>query len=163
MFIFFISFSTKASIVDSWFMMSSKLWDELPILSLISIYLLIVIVIAPRFMKNRAAYDLTYVTRVYDIFQVCACATMTIQFYRAGWTFGKALSCKSTLPTQNYIKVLEIWWFCIFIRSAELLETIFFILRKKSSQVTFLHVYHHVSSLFIVWIPLKYGGSELVF
>lgn len=57
------------------------------------------------------------------------------------------------------MNILSTWWFCIFIRSAEFLETIFFILRKKSNQVTFLHVYHHVSSLCVVFIPLKYGQN----
>lgn len=134
--------------------------SELSIISVIVVYLSMVVVV-PKFMKNRPAYDLTYITRAYNIFQVVACSTIVTKFYQAGWTFTGALSCDSQLPLGNYIKVLDIWWLCVLIRSAEFLETIFFILRKKMSQVTFLHVYHHVSSLFIVWVPLKYGGSKL--
>lgn len=134
--------------------------SELPISCLVAVYLILIVFILPKFMKSRAAYDLTFIIRIYDLAQVVACLAMLSQFFQAGWTFKGALSCESQISEQKYIKVLDIWWFCIFIRSAEFLETVFFILRKKSSQVTFLHVYHHVSSLFIVWIPLKYGGSK---
>ncbi|CAG01443.1 unnamed protein product, partial [Tetraodon nigroviridis] len=39
---------------------------------------------------------------------------------------------------------------------------IFFILRKKDSQVTFLHVYHHATMIFNWWLGVKYvaGGQS---
>lgn len=42
-----------------------------------------------------------------------------------------------------------------------LLWQIFFILRKKHSQVTFLHVYHHATMIFNWWLGVKYvaGGQ----
>ena len=38
---------------------------------------------------------------------------------------------------------------------------LFFILRKKNDQVTFLHVYHHASMFFLWWIGVKWvaGGQ----
>ncbi|NWV03721.1 ELOV4 protein, partial [Ptilonorhynchus violaceus] len=52
------------------------------------------------------------------------------------------------------------WWF-FFSKVTELLDTVFFILRKKQEQVTFLHVYHHGSMLFNWWAGVKYvpGGQ----
>ncbi|CAB3979678.1 elongation of very long chain fatty acids 4 [Paramuricea clavata] len=43
-----------------------------------------------------------------------------------------------------------------------MLDTIFFILRKKNNQITFLHVYHHTSILVLWWIGIKWvpGGSS---
>jgi hypothetical protein len=38
----------------------------------------------------------------------------------------------------------------------ELLDTVFFVLRKKQSQVTFLHVYHHTLLVVFAWVFLKY-------
>lgn len=47
---------------------------------------------------------------------------------------------------------------------SELLDTIFFILRKKNNQVTFLHVYHHAVMVFVTWTALKYEPTfALVF
>lgn len=39
---------------------------------------------------------------------------------------------------------------------SELLDTVFFVLRKKDNQVTFLHVYHHTLMALITWVSLKY-------
>lgn len=135
--------------------------SEVPVLLLLASYILTTTFIAPRFMKNRESFNLTNIIRFYNLMQVASCAYIVFKFHKDGWTITKALSCESELPKENYTKLLETWWICIFIRAAEFLETIFFILRKKSSQVTFLHVYHHVSSFFIVWVPLKYGGSKI--
>ncbi|KAL7387618.1 hypothetical protein ABVT39_026265 [Epinephelus coioides] len=42
--------------------------------------------------------------------------------------------------------------------------TIFFILRKKNSQLTFLHVYHHATMIFNWWAGVKYvaGGQSFL-
>lgn len=43
---------------------------------------------------------------------------------------------------------------------SELLDTVFFVLRKKYNQITFLHVYHHTAMPMISWGCTKYfpGG-----
>lgn len=52
------------------------------------------------------------------------------------------------------------WFYGIMLRIIEFIETIIFVLRKKQNQVTFLHVYHHISTIIIFWVFLKYSGSE---
>ena len=51
-------------------------------------------------------------------------------------------------------------WIYYFSKLIELLDTFFFILRKKNNQVTFLHVYHHATMPFIWWAGIKWfaGG-----
>jgi elongation of very long chain fatty acids protein 7 len=46
------------------------------------------------------------------------------------------------------------------IKIIDLIETIFFCLRKKAGQVSFLHVYHHISTLLFTWISCKYAGGK---
>lgn len=43
---------------------------------------------------------------------------------------------------------------------SELLDTVFFVLRKKDRQITFLHLYHHTVMPMISWGATKYypGG-----
>ena len=48
----------------------------------------------------------------------------------------------------------------IFIRTLELVETVFFVLRKKQNQVSHLHVYHHVSTILLLWAFYKYNASK---
>ena len=55
-----------------------------------------------------------------------------------------------------------IWWY-YFSKLIEFMDTFFFILRKKSNQLTFLHIYHH-SSMFLFWyVGARFvpGGSAL--
>lgn len=53
-----------------------------------------------------------------------------------------------------------LWWYFIS-KGIEYLDTVFFILRKKFSQVTFLHVYHHCTMFTLWWIGIKWvaGGQ----
>ncbi|PSN38002.1 Elongation of very long chain fatty acids protein 7 [Blattella germanica] len=38
----------------------------------------------------------------------------------------------------------------------DLFDTVAFVLRKKNSQITFLHVYHHNTMVFFGWIVMKF-------
>lgn len=50
------------------------------------------------------------------------------------------------------------------IKILDLLETIFFVLRKKQNQVSFLHVYHHVGMVMGGWGATKYiPGGHVTF
>ncbi len=42
-----------------------------------------------------------------------------------------------------------------------LFNQIIFVLRKKNNQITFLHVYHHLTMIFVAWFVAKYvpGGQ----
>ena len=64
-------------------------------------------------------------------------------------------------PTQI---VKAIWWYYIS-KLVEFLDSIFFILRKKNNQLTFLHVYHHSTMFILWWIGIKWvpsGSCELL-
>ena len=52
-----------------------------------------------------------------------------------------------------------LWTFML--KLAELVETVFFVLRKKQNQVTKLHVYHHVSTFMFGWLTCKYIGGGM--
>lgn len=51
------------------------------------------------------------------------------------------------------------WWYYIS-KLTEFADTVFFILRKKDSQVTYLHLYHHSLTPLETWICCKFiaGG-----
>ncbi len=43
-------------------------------------------------------------------------------------------------------------------RFVDLLDTVFFALRKKESQITSLHLYHHTVVPILCWVSFKYNG-----
>ncbi|TGZ51829.1 Elongation of very long chain fatty acids protein [Temnothorax longispinosus] len=51
------------------------------------------------------------------------------------------------------------WWY-FFSKIIELLDTVFFVLRKKQNQITFLHVYHHTITAVFSWCYLKFLPGE---
>lgn len=53
-----------------------------------------------------------------------------------------------------------LWWYYMS-KLIELMDTVFFVLRKKDNQLTYLHVYHHSTMFFFWWIGIRWvaGGS----
>ncbi|KAL8581430.1 hypothetical protein ACOMHN_004315 [Nucella lapillus] len=51
------------------------------------------------------------------------------------------------------------WWYYIS-KYIEVLDTVFFVVRKKNSQITFLHVYHHATMIPFWWLAASFvpGG-----
>ncbi|CAH2042675.1 unnamed protein product, partial [Iphiclides podalirius] len=76
----------------------------------------------------------------------------------SGWTTNYHFGCVppdySTDPEP--LRMHRYMWWTIVLKLMELFETVFFLLRKKERQAYFLHVYHHVSTLVIVWSATIY-------
>lgn len=63
------------------------------------------------------------------------------------------------------LKFLNIAWIFFFSKLVEFADTIFFVLRKKNSQISNLHVIHHSIVPISVWIGFKFapGGNNAFF
>jgi hypothetical protein len=48
----------------------------------------------------------------------------------------------------------------IMLRIIEFIETVMFVLRKKQNQVSPLHVYHHISTVCLLWVFFNYHPSK---
>lgn len=61
--------------------------------------------------------------------------------------------------------VVKVSYFFYFLKVVDLLDTIFFVLRKKNNQVTFLHIYHHagVFTLGYLYMKVYSGGGTATF
>ncbi|KAK9731320.1 GNS1/SUR4 family [Popillia japonica] len=62
-------------------------------------------------------------------------------------------------PKDKSLMANAVWWFYIA-KLTELLDTVFFVLRKKNNQISFLHMYHHFMMPICAWIGVKFlpGG-----
>ncbi|XP_005795685.1 elongation of very long chain fatty acids protein 4-like [Xiphophorus maculatus] len=115
-------------------------------------------------MKNRKPFELKIVLIVYNFAMVGFSAYMFYEFLVTSWLSNYSLLCQpvdysnSPLP----LRMARVCWWFFFSKIIELLDTLFFILRKKNSQLTFLHVYHHGSMIFNWWAGVKYvaGGQS---
>ncbi|CAH1709081.1 unnamed protein product [Chironomus riparius] len=156
-----ISWDERNAIVRSW-----AFTTPYPIFSVFAIYLWIVYKAGPKFMQNRKPYNLTCVTRLYNIYQIVACLCATVKAFEYGFSFKHLWKCFDEPKYVGYLDENDmninfyLWWF-IVLRLSEFLETIFFILRKKFNQVSILHVYHHISVPFLLWIFMINSGGRM--
>ncbi|XP_009698364.1 PREDICTED: elongation of very long chain fatty acids protein 2, partial [Cariama cristata] len=75
----------------------------------------------------------------------------------AAWGGGYNLQCQNLHSAgEADIRVANVLWWYYFSKLIEFMDTIFFVLRKKSSQITFLHVYHHATMFNIWWCVLNW-------
>jgi elongation of very long chain fatty acids protein 1 len=133
------------------------------LMSMFAAYLWMIHKVLPEFMVSRKPFNLSTTIRIYNVFQVIACAYFVIKFHEFGFSFRNTWQCTQPRNEEplagNLYGLLDLHWFFIFLRLFEFVETMFFIVRKKFSQVSALHVYHHISTVALLWIHLKFNGG----
>ncbi|KAK8763185.1 hypothetical protein V5799_034205 [Amblyomma americanum] len=134
-------------------------------------YVYVVKVAGPWFMKNRKPYDgIKPLIALYNLFMVMCSAYFVAAFaFTAYVRNGYSLLCQGIdfdARDEGTMALLNLGWWYVMLRIADLLDTLFFVARKKDSHVSFLHVVHHTLVVFNGWFGLTYGpdghGSMLV-
>uniref|UniRef100_A0A1A9WA14 Elongation of very long chain fatty acids protein n=1 Tax=Glossina brevipalpis TaxID=37001 RepID=A0A1A9WA14_9MUSC len=110
---------------------------------LVGLYLLVVHKLGPAFMLKRKPYEVKRIVQIYNIMQVILNAFIFAQV----WRFGSMC----IIPNLICLVLILTRQITVHISSS-----IFFVLRKKWKQVSFLHVYHHCLMLICACIYLKY-------
>ncbi|KAF5298125.1 hypothetical protein FQA39_LY02549 [Lamprigera yunnana] len=150
--------SKKDPIVDTWLFMQSPV----PVIAILLSYLYFVLKLGPQLMQKRQPINLSYVLVVYNAYQVGFSIWLCAQAFRVENAVQMIFKqCGTFAPNSKYTVALAngAWWY-FFSKVVELLDTVFFVLRKKQSQVTFLHVYHHANTMFFSWVYLKFLPGE---
>ncbi|XP_003964216.1 very long chain fatty acid elongase 5 [Takifugu rubripes] len=128
----------------------------LPTLALTLGYLLVVWM-GPRYMKHRQPYSCRGAMMLYNLGITILSFGMFSELVAAVWPGDYDFYCQSTHgPQEVDKKIINILWWYYFSKLLEFMDTFFFILRKNNHQVTFLHVYHHISMLNIWWFVMNW-------
>ncbi|CAN7984970.1 unnamed protein product, partial [Ixodes hexagonus] len=143
--------------------MNWPLAGNMPFLfTVIITYLYIVKFGGPRFMKGRKPYDgIKPLILVYNLAMVFLnayfCINILTRSYLGG---GYQLTCQGIdfeAKDRTTMEFLELCWWYFWVRIADLIGTVFFVLRKKDTHVSLLHVVHHILVVFNGWYGLAYG------
>ncbi|XP_029158270.1 elongation of very long chain fatty acids protein AAEL008004-like [Nylanderia fulva] len=125
-------------------------------------YMYFVLRWGPQYMKNRPPYSLKTFMKFYNVFQIIANAWLVYEHIAAGWFTEISLTC---VPDYSYkpgsYKLATIMWWILLLKLVDLIETVIFVVRKKHNQISFLHVYHHMSNCIFIWIYTKYIPGEM--
>ncbi|XP_014485482.1 PREDICTED: elongation of very long chain fatty acids protein AAEL008004-like [Dinoponera quadriceps] len=130
-----------------------------PMVGSVLVYLFTIFVIIPLFMRNRKAYSLKGFMQCYNIFQVMANFWFSYKIVSIGgsWSvISRYCEPMEKICGDNTIKQLEVVWLAMWLRVIDFIETVVFLLRKKKTQVSFLHVYHHTTTPLFLWAVMKY-------
>ncbi|XP_077981112.1 very long chain fatty acid elongase 7-like [Glandiceps talaboti] len=135
--------------------------DPTPVWIIIMSYLLFVW-LGPKWMKIKEPYDIKNIMLVYNVCMVALSGYILYEFCMAGWLTGYTLGCELVdySDSPKALRMVRVCWLFTFSKLIELLDTVFFILRKKTNQITFLHVFHHAIMPISWWYGVKFvaGG-----
>ncbi|CAO1436765.1 unnamed protein product [Diamesa serratosioi] len=147
--------------VKDFFLMS----NPFPTLALIGGYLYFVLKFGPKYMEHRKAMKLDGLIKYYNLLQVIICLYLSVECYRLTFANGYSLTCQPVdfSLDPKAVRITRLAHYYFLIKIADLFDTVFFVLRKKSNQVTFLHVYHHAGMVALTWSGTKYfpGGHSV--
>ncbi|XP_062563470.1 elongation of very long chain fatty acids protein AAEL008004 isoform X1 [Armigeres subalbatus] len=147
-----------------WPLMSSPF----PTLALCLGYVYLVKVLGPRLMENRKPFQLRNTLILYNFVQVIFSAWLFYEIGISGWLTGHYNFRCQPVDYSNHPKTLRMvhacWWY-YFSKFTEFFDTFFFVMRKKTSQVSTLHVIHHGCMPMSVWFGVKFtpGGHSTFF
>jgi hypothetical protein len=146
--------------VTDWFLLGSPLYP----LGLITLYLYVVKVAGPRYMKNRPAYQLSGIILLYNVIEIVVNTTLFVKIIKLAMKISMYCRTVEYSNTPEDMDIAQCTWEFFLLKVLDLTETIFFVLRKRNNQVTALHVYHHILVVLSTWTFSKMGtgGHESV-
>nr|XP_033335448.1 elongation of very long chain fatty acids protein AAEL008004-like [Megalopta genalis] len=135
-------------------------------LSIVAMYLYFVQDLGPKLMATKRPFNLHRVMQIYNVVQIVLCAYLLFKAMTLSWMVDFNFFCHVVdySPEPRQIEIAKTVWLYFMVKLLDLLDTVFFVLRKKENQISFLHVYHHAGMAFGTWNAVKFlAGGHLIF
>ncbi|ALA62400.1 GNS1/SUR4-like protein [Turkeypox virus] len=155
------SLTVRDKRVDGWLLMESPR----PTIY-ISILYLTTVLFGPKWMEKRKAFNIRWLLVTYNFSMVCLNLYILTELLIASTAKGYSYICQPIDYSEDIyeIRIARALWLYFISKGIEYLDTIFFIMRKKFNQVSFLHVYHHFTMFTLGWIGIKwFAGGQAFF
>lgn len=127
-------------------------------------YLAIVLKIGPMLMKNRS--PILWVKKVIPIYNAVQvfCNLTIVLWAFSDFNFVKSLVinvCGNSIVNVEYgEKFIFLGYLWCILKISDFFDTFFFIILKKHSHVSFLHVYHHSMTMILAFIVFRFVRVE---
>lgn len=127
-------------------------------------YLAFVLIVPALFRATGFCVKLKPVMRVYNLFMVVLSAYMGTKSVMLARESNDTVFCVPLATGKAGQEMAQLVWIFTFSKVVEFLDTVFMILEGRMRQVSFLHVYHHVSIL-SYWFTISWvmPGSDAYF
>ncbi|XP_055694546.1 elongation of very long chain fatty acids protein 4-like [Lutzomyia longipalpis] len=158
--------SLSDSRTRGWFLV-----DSIYTICLIAFAYLLLVLLGPKIMEKRRPFQLKLPILIYNIAISLVNAHICYELYLRTTLLNFTWFCSPKIQIANdpnvYRLATAIWLYYIT-KYIEMLDSLFFVLRKKTNQLSFLHVYHHTtmvgySLLIVKWYPIGISYSPLMF
>jgi len=143
-----------------WLMVASPWYN----LAAVFLYVFTVKFAGPKFMQTREPFNIRGLMVVYNFGMVALSGYMVWEFLWAGWLTPEysIIGCQPVdySTTPNAMRMASVGWWYFISKYIEFCDTIFFVVRKKQTHVSFLHVTHHSAMPLFIWLGMKWvpGG-----
>lgn len=131
-------------------------------LTIVTAYVLFVKVVGPIHMRERKPYPVKNLIIAYNIAMVIANGLFFVfggaQTYLGG---GYSWFCQppNSGTEEQQMSVITIGYYYMILKFVEFMDTVFFVLTKKFSHVSHLHVIHHSLVACTVWLGMNFGAT----
>lgn len=147
--------------VENWPMMSSP-W---PTLAAFFAYLMVANY-GPTMMRPYKPLQLRFALIVYNLYIALLNLWIAVELCYCSYKLRYRSMCQLVKVVDDpYVMRIAngVWWYFAS-KGFEFADTLFFILRKKDRQLTFLHKYHHSSMFLVWWTAVRFvpGGSAII-
>lgn len=137
--------------------------DTPTITALITVLYLLIVYYGPRVMRDKQPFQLKNVLHIYNLTTCLLSGYLFYEYLMSGWLFDfTIIGCQPVdySSSPKALRMVRTCWLFFFTKFIDLLDTVFFIMRKKNNQLTFLHVMHHGVMPISCWVALKFvaGG-----
>lgn len=141
--------------------------NPIPTIGLCLCYVGFVKYLGPHLMKDREPLNIRWLMVAYNFIMVIVSTYLFYKLGVHGW-FGKYNYCCQPVDytdSDDAIGMASIAWWYYITKFVEFSDTIFFVLRKKYSHISTLHVIHHGIMPMSVWWGIKFtpGGHSTFF
>ncbi len=144
--------------VENWPLMVTP-WPTV----VITLIYIIVVTVGPKILKGKT-FQIQGLVKVYNLFAVVLNAYIAYELYvnTFGYYHYPCEPVDYTVNERSMRIAAAMWWFW-FSKFIEMLDSVFFMLRGKYNQLSFLHIYHHSSMFLIFWIVANFypGGNSM--
>nr|ATI22178.1 elongase 3 [Brachionus koreanus]QBO55914.1 elongation of very long chain fatty acid 9d [Brachionus koreanus] len=147
--------------VRNWMLMTTPIKTILYMIAyLISIPLI------KKYMEKREPFKLKGFLIFYNFFQVIGSFYIFSELLIVSYKSNYSYVCQTVDYSEDPLamRMVSVLWFYYISKLIDFVDTICFALRKKTNQITILHVFHHLTMFPYGWIGLKYvGGGQTFF
>ncbi|GAB0092073.1 Elongation of very long chain fatty acids protein [Sergentomyia squamirostris] len=132
--------------------------DNLYLIAAMVILYLVMVFTGPKIMKDKKPFGLKNLILFYNFAMSATNAYICYELYHRASLLNFTWFC-TPLPAENdpnAVLLARATWLYFLTKLIEILDTLFFILRKKNNQLSGMHIYHHASVIVYSHLMTKY-------